>query len=66
MQEQSGEMKEVELEKNGAWRPKSIFTIRLMSEIESVEDYKLQLSGNRPIFLGDGGGNYDNQFLGEN
>ena len=41
MQEQSGEMKEVELEKNGEWGPKSIFTIRHMSEIESVEDYEL-------------------------
>ena len=41
MQEQSGEMKEDELEKNGARGPKSIFTIRHMSEIESVEDYEL-------------------------
>ena len=41
MQEQSGEMQEVELGKNGAWGPKSFFTIRHMSEIESVEDYEL-------------------------
>ena len=41
MQEQSGEMKEVELEKNGAWGPKSVFTIRHMSDIENVEGYEL-------------------------
>jgi hypothetical protein len=41
LQEQSGEMKEVELEKNGAWGPKSVFTIRHMSDIENVEDYEL-------------------------
>ena len=41
MQEQSGEMEEVELEKNGAWGPKSIFMIRHISEIKSVEDYEL-------------------------
>ena len=32
--------KEVKLEKKGAWGLKSIFTIRHMSEIDSVEDYE--------------------------